>query len=237
MEEVVTIHEDCDNATGINKYLVAKAAEHGEIIKKNINKDPDGVPIMRFEKYIPKNPKRYWIIIIDHISLLKEERGFTLKQNIDKMSSYLVGIRNNFGATPVVIQQLAFDSENDERHKSGRLTPTVRDFGDSKYTTRDANVIMTLFNPAQYQLDKFQGYNVNNLGNSYRNLEILLNRDGEPNINLGLNFIGPCGTFRELPRASEMNLGIEDACINMSNGRAKFIKNSEDEWIPNPNAT
>jgi len=31
-----------------------------------------------------------------------------------------------------------------------------------------------------------------------------LNRDGEPNVNIGLNFIGPAGTFRELPRASEM---------------------------------
>jgi hypothetical protein len=219
----------------INKYLVEKAAKHGQIVEKNINKDPNGAPIMRFDKYIPNNPKRYWIIIIDHISLMLEERGFTTKQNIDKMSQYLVQIRNNFNATPVVIQQLAFDSENDERHKSGRLTPTVKDFGDSKYTTRDANVIMTLFNPAQYQLDRFQGYNVSNLGNSYRNLEILLNRDGEPNINLGLNFIGPAGTFRELPKASEMNSVIEDACINMSNARAKFIKNEEGVWVPNPN--
>jgi hypothetical protein len=62
-----------------------------------------------------------------------------------------------------------------------------------------------------------------------------LNRDGEPNINLGLNFIGPAGTFRELPKASEMNSVIEDACINMSNARAKFIKNEEGVWIPNPN--
>tara|TARA_R110002126_G_scaffold47605_3_gene133348 strand:+ start:3784 stop:3975 length:192 start_codon:yes stop_codon:yes gene_type:complete len=31
-----------------------------------------------------------------------------------------------------------------------------------------------------------------------------LNRDGEPNVNVGLNFIGPAGTFRELPKASEI---------------------------------
>ena len=38
--------------------------------------------------------------------------------------------------TPIVIQQLTFDTDNDERYKSNRLTPTLRDFGDSKYTTR-----------------------------------------------------------------------------------------------------
>ena len=102
-----------------------------------------------------------------------EERGFNTKQNIDKMSQYLVQLRNNYGATPIVIQQMAFDSENDDRHKSGRLTPTLKDFGDSKYTTRDANVIMALFSPYRYNLDRFQGYNVSALGNSYRNLEIL----------------------------------------------------------------
>ena len=93
------------------------------------------------------------------------------------MSQYLVNLRNNFGLTPIVIQQLAFDSENDERHKTGRLTPTLKDFGDSKYTTRDANVIMTLFSPYRYSLERFQGYDVTKLGNSFRNLEILENRE------------------------------------------------------------
>lgn len=121
----------------INKYLVNKAKQHGTYTEKNINKDPNGAPIMRFDSYKPHNPNRYWIIIIDHIALMLEERGFNTKQNIDKMSQYLVQLRNNYQAIPVVIQQLAFDSENDDRHKSGRLTPTLRDFGDSKYTTRD----------------------------------------------------------------------------------------------------
>ena len=204
MEDVVTIHDMPDNPTGMNKYLYRKANALGKVEYETIGKDAQGKEITRFKKYTPNDPNRYWIIMLDHIALMKAERGFNTKQNIDKMSQYFVQLRNNYGAIPVVIQQLAFDSENDERHKSGRLTPAIKDFGDSKYTTRDANVVMALFDPSRYNLDKFQNYDVRRLGNTYRNLEILANRDGEPNVNIGLNFIGPAGTFRELPKASEI---------------------------------
>lgn len=234
MEDIVTVHDMPDNPTGMNKYLINKATQHGDVTLKNINKDPEGTPIMRFDSYKPHNPKRYWLIFIDHIALMLEERGYNTKQNIDKMSQYLVQLRNNYGASPIVIQQMAFDAENDERHKSNRLTPTLKDFGDSKYTTRDANVIMTLFSPYRYNIDSFQGYNISALGNTYRNLEILENRDGEPNINLGLNFIGPCGTFRELPKASEMNADIEESASTMSNGRSKYVQDTNGLWVENP---
>lgn len=157
----------------MNKYLINKAREHGDTTLKNIQTDPGKEPIMRFGSYKPHNENRYWIQIIDHIALMKEERGFNTKQNIDKMSQYFVQLRNNYRATPVVIQQLAFDSESDERYKQQRLTPTLRDFGDSKYTTRDANVILALFSPVRYGLERFQDYDITKLGNTYRNLEIL----------------------------------------------------------------
>jgi replicative DNA helicase len=204
LEDIVTIHDMPDNATGIYKYLINKAKSNGKLLTRVIGKSNEGIEIKRFDKYIPNEPNKYWIVIIDHISLLKEERGFSTKQNIDKMSQYLVELRNNFNIIPVVIQQLSFDVDNDERQKSGRLTPTLRDFGDSKYTTRDANVILALYDPYRDKQKSFQGYDITKLGNSFRNLEILQNRDGEPGINIGLNFIGPVGTFRELPKAADM---------------------------------
>lgn len=232
MESIVTIHDMPDNPTGIYKYLNKKAAQHGEIYQKDINTDPNGSPVMRFDRYEARNPNRYWIVIIDHIALMMEERGFNTKKNIDKMSQYFVLLRNNFGITPVVIQQLAFDSESDERYKQNRLTPTLRDFGDSKYTTRDANVIMTLFSPFRYGIDKFHGYNISKMGNTYRNLEILENRDGEPNINLGLNFIGPAGTFRELPKSTEITPAMEQYAADMRNEKSSYRKNENGIWVP-----
>ena len=231
MEDMVTVHDMPDNPTGMNKYLIEKARQHGETTLKNIQTDDSKPPIMRFESYKPINENRYWIIMIDHIALMKEERNFNTKQNIDKMSQYLVQLRNNYRATPVVIQQLAFDSESDERHKQQRLTPTLRDFGDSKYTTRDANVIMALFSPIRYGLEKFNGYDIKKMGNTYRNLEILENRDGEPNINIGLNFIGPVGTFRELPKADVMTSGQCAYAADMDNGRSKYMQNEKKLWV------
>lgn len=231
MEGMVTVHDMPDNPTGMNKYLINKARQHGDTVLKVIGKDKDGDDIKRFESYKPHNENRYWIIMIDHIALMKEERGYNTKQNIDKMSQYLVQLRNNYRAIPVVIQQLAFDSESDERYKQQRLTPTLRDFGDSKYTTRDANVIMALFSPVRYGLEQFQGYDVKKMGNTYRNLEILENRDGEPNINIGLNFIGPVGTFRELPRADKMTAGHCEYAAAMGNKRSKYVQNEEGIWV------
>lgn len=173
MEDIVTIHDMPDNPTGIYKYLNKKASNFGTVFNKDINTDPKGPPVMRFDRYEANNPNRYWLVIIDHIALMMEERGFNTKKNIDKMSQYFVLLRNNFGISPVVIQQMAFDAESDERHKSNRLTPTLKDFGDSKYTTRDANVIMSLFSPFRYGVEKFHGYNIAAMGNTYRNLEIL----------------------------------------------------------------
>lgn len=234
LEEICTIHEDVDNPTGIYKYLTDKAKTKGEIIYKNIQKDPDKPPILRFDRFIPNNKNRYWLVFLDHIALMQEERGFNTKQNIDKMSQYFVRLRNNYSMTPIIIQQLAFDSENDERHKSGRLSPTLKDFGDSKYTTRDANVIMTLFSPFRYKMERFNNYDILKLGNTFRSLEILENRDGEPNVVLGLNFIGPNGTFREMPRASELNDEQYKYYSSLKNDNSSFIQNSGGLWVKRP---
>lgn len=232
LEDVVKIHDMPDNPTGMYKYLRTKMEDKGETIRKNINADPGGDPVWRFDRYIPNNPKCYNIAIIDHIALMMEERGFSTKQNIDKMSQYLVLLRNNFKMIPVVIQQLAFASESDERYKQGRLTPTLKDFGDSKYTTRDANVIMTLFSPYRYQIPEFQGYDIGALGNTYRNLEILENRDGEPNVNVGLNFIGKSGTFRELPPSKDMTPERSAYAFSMENNRSTYKQNESGIWVP-----
>lgn len=222
-DKYVTIHDAPDNPTGIYKYLLSKAEKHGTIHKKNIQQDPAGQPIMRFDYYEPFNKKRHKINIIDHIGLVLQESGKSLKESIDDLSKYLVRCRNNFGDTNVIVQQLAFDVGNDERVKTNRVTPTIKDAGDSKYTVRDADMVIALFSPSRYHLDKFHGYNISALGDSFRNLEILVSRDGEPGINIGLNFIGPVGTFRELPIAVEMSDSHYNHSINYVNGNSKYI--------------
>ena len=141
LEDILTISDSVDNPTGIYKQLLKKASQNGTVFKKNINKDSNGEPIMRFDRYEPKNTNKYHFYFVDHLGLTMEERGFSLKQTMDKVSSYSVELRNNYGMSPVIIQQMSFDTTNDERFKTGRLAPTVRDFGDSRYPVRDNRLI------------------------------------------------------------------------------------------------
>lgn len=59
----------------------------------------------------------------------------------------------------------------------------------------------------------------------------ILNRDGEPNINLGLNFIGPSGTFRELPKASEMTDAKYAYAASLMNAKSTYIKNEQGLYV------
>jgi hypothetical protein len=46
-------------------------------------------------------------------------------------------LRNRYGFSPVVIQQQAFQGENLDAIKENKVTPTIANLGDSKYTSRD----------------------------------------------------------------------------------------------------
>lgn len=217
LEDNLHIFDIALNPTGVNKYLFRKAEEHGKILKKIINTVDDNknpVTMEVFDKYVPNNPNRFWIVILDHAALLREELGKSTKQLIDKMSEYLVAGRNNFGITPVVIQQLNYDINSPERAKIGRLTPMLSDFGDSKYTTRDCNYCLSLFNPSKFEQSNFRGYDISKLGDRFRSVEILKGRDGGIGTRIGLAYLGAVGVYKELPKAEEMRQGDYQAIIN-----------------------
>lgn len=218
LEDILTIFDidEITNPTGMFKYLKQKAEKRGKTITTPVDIG-GGKIIQKFESWTPNNPHRYHEIIIDSIGLVETEKNKTLKQCIDDLSKYCIKLRNRYRDIPVVIQQLGADADNDMRFTGNRLKPTLRDFSDSKYTPRDANVILTLFNPSSYEMDSFGGYDIGRLGNSFRNLEVLRNRDGDQNVNIGLEFIGKVGTFKELPKADE----ISESCytrIESQNG-------------------
>lgn len=230
IEKILTVHS-VSNPTGISKYLYNKAELNGTIHKKNIQSDPNGEPILAFDYYQPNDPDKYWIVLIDHIGLTLQESGKSIKEIIDDLSKKLVQIRNNFNVTVVVVQQLTFATVDDERFKSKRLTPTLADFSDSKFTTRDCTYCLALFNPARVELINFHGYNIGKLGNSFRNLEILASRSGEANINIGLNFIGPTGVIRELPLSKDMTEGHYYQASNYINGNTIYKKNEKGIYV------
>jgi replicative DNA helicase len=199
MEDVLTIIDANQNPTGVNKFMLSHAKANGEFKYKTVNNGDGDIKI--FDKYVPNHSNDYTLIIIDHISLMKRESGHTVKANVDKMSEYLIPLRNNFGYTPVVVQQLNRSNTATDRFKMDMVEPKLSDFKDSGNTQQDANVIMALFSPRRHELENFRGYDITKLKDRFRSLSILKNRDGASDVRVGLQFVGEVGYFQELPKA------------------------------------
>ena len=195
------------NPTGILKFCRGYAEQHGTTYYKEVKiKDELGVEktVKMFDRYEMENPNEYRIIIIDTINLIDTERGMSLKQSMDKLSEYLAKyLRNRYFFSPVVIQQQAFDSEGNEAFKLNKIRPSVAGLGDSKYTSRDSNVVLGLFSPFRFGLETYMGYDIKKFRDNIRFLEVIVSRDGEMGGILPLYFDGATCTFAELPKPDD----------------------------------
>ena len=202
-EEHVIFPEEKPNPTGILNYCKSYARQHGtEYTKKGKYKDEWGQikETEIFDHYEQDDPNEYRLIIIDTMNLIDTERGMTLKQSMDKLSEYLAKyLRNRYKFSPVVIQQQAFESEGNDAFKLNRLRPSAQGLGDSKYISRDCNVLLGLFSPFRFSLDTYLDYNIKKFKDNIRFLEVCINRDGEMGGIAPLFFDGAVCAFDELP--------------------------------------
>lgn len=191
------------NPTGIYKFCRNYAEEHGKVVYKTIQiKNEFGATEDRkvFDSYIPDNPEEYVIPIVDTVNLIDREAGLTQKQAMDKLSEYAAKyLRNRYNMSPILIQQQSFESENNDSFKLGRNKPAVHTLGDSKYTARDANLVLGINSPARFGIPEYFGYNIQKLKDNARFLEVIINRDGQVGGVIGLFFDGATCTFKELP--------------------------------------
>lgn len=203
-ESHIIFPEEAANPTGIYKYCKNYAEEHGTVYTKiGKYKDEFGVVQERqvFDRYEQDNPNEYRLVIVDTINLIDTERGMTLKQSMDKLSEYCAKyLRNRYNYSPIIIQQQAFDQEGNEAFKIGRVRPSVAGLGDSKYTSRDSNVVLGLFSPFRFALKEYEGYDISKFKDNIRFLEMIVNRDGEMGGLCPLFFDGAVCQFEELPR-------------------------------------
>ena len=199
------------NPTGVYKVCKNYAEQHGTTYYKDLEiKDEFGSKkiVKAFDRYEMENPNEYRIIIIDTINLIDTERGMTLKQSIDKLSEYLAKyLRNRYCFSPVVIQQQSVESESLDAFKANKLEPAVASTGDSKYPSRDSNLVLGLFSPYKFNLTNYMGYDITKLKDSVRFLKVLVNRDGNMGGVLPLYFDGAVCKFAELPLPND-NVGM-----------------------------
>jgi len=206
-EECVQFETENTNPTGVLRVCEAYAKSVGSYKShKQASKGDWTKEVEIFDSYVPNDKNHYKICIIDHIGLVDREQGFRTKDAVDKMSEYFVKyLRNRYGYTCVAIQQQASESEGLEAIKQKRMLPTASTLGDSKYTARDADLVLGLFDPSKFGLNTWLGYDIGTgLKNYGRFLYVIANRNGEMGGVCPLFFDGAVCDFEELPRPDEV---------------------------------
>lgn len=197
--EFVDIIEGGTNPTGIWKYVKNYAHNNGKLEE-----------IDEFNKiYIPNDPNKIVIPIIDHMGLTKLERGMSKKEAIDKVSEYNQIFRDLYGYSPVAVSQINRDLGAFMLKNMPSFEPTLDSIKESGKIAEDSDVVISLFQPLRYKTED-ANYKVSNFidptngGDYFRSLKILKNSYGEADIRCGMGFMGVTGMFKELPKSKEM---------------------------------
>lgn len=197
-----------DEETTPNKYhdiLLEYAKKVGKFKK-------EGRFISECEGYVPNNPNLYTIVLVDTVNLADMDSGHdTVKSSIDRISRLNVWFRNKCGFTFVVIQQFNAEISAVDRSRYGIKTPLLRDFEDSKRTTKDANVVFGMFDPMRHMKSDettFMGYDIAILKSWFRSLHLLKHRNGPSNKFIPLWCRGAVGLFDQLP--DPLNMGPDE---------------------------
>ena len=114
------------NPTGIRIICENYAKDNGTIHYKTIKiKDEFGQWEDKkvFDYYTPNNPQEFRFIVVDHCSLVKPERGMSIKETIDQLSKNCVDLRNRYRLSPIIIQQQSAENESNDSMKMQNIRP------------------------------------------------------------------------------------------------------------------
>lgn len=200
---------DSTNPSGVWFDLNAYADSHGKSImvdEEYTNRDTGEIKKRKkFDHYEPDDPDEYVLIAIDHVSLLSQERGKNLRETINKLSEYMVQLRNKFGYTPIVIQQQSTETADLEAFKANKIRPTTAGLSDSKYTARDCNTMIGIVNPFKFEIPTYLKYNIEKFQDNIRFIEVVIQRGGIAKGIAALFFDGATCYFNQLPDYNELS--------------------------------
>ena len=195
------------NPSGVWFDLNNYADSHGKSIYKEeeyVNRDTGEIKKRKkFDHYEPDDPDEYVLIVVDHVSLLSQERGKNLRETINKLSEYMVQLRNKFRYTPVIVQQQSTETADLEAFKANKIRPTTAGLSDSKYTARDCNTMLGIVNPFKFELPTYLKYNIEKFQDNIRFLEVVIQRGGLAKGIAAMFFDGATCFFNQLPEPNE----------------------------------
>ncbi len=203
---IIIFNEERNNPTGIRNELMKYAKLNGtmhytEFVTK------DNVKGRRISGYTPKNPSKFVIVITDHLRKIIPERGFNMKQTVDKAIEYSVEQRNMFNFSFVHIIHLNRNMTDMTRIKyaGDLLYPNSDDIKDSGNLAEEADYMLTMFNPndERYRLTKHFGKIIKDgKGNekypNMRTIHLVENRHGPFPVHFGCQMLGNVKQFKKI---------------------------------------
>jgi hypothetical protein len=155
------------------------------------------------EEYVEYDPNRYKVVLIDHVGLIGGSD--TKKAKIDTVVEYFIYFRNKCNMTGIFIQQMNRNAKGMDRKLNGYELFQLDDFKDTSGTTEGSEVVIALYFPYREKIARCEGYPIQNvLKKRFRLCQILKNRYGQADVNIGMAFYGEIGLYKDLPKPEEI---------------------------------
>lgn len=240
MSDTVELIGGVDNPTGIYlqarnyaesvgtyyRYIQSDGKEvftkrrDGKVVKAHPKECPSSTKYQPI--YVPDDESLITIHINDHLQAMSTEKGYGDKQKFDKMSEYTRILRDLYGMSMVVVNQMNRAISDTMRRVKTELLPEDSDFSGSSNMYNDCDMAGILFNPYKYGLTTMKDYRLNHCIddkdiNRFRSYHLLKNTYGPDNLIFAYQFIGEVGMFRELPAPSEIDNAMYHRIANPRN--------------------
>jgi replicative DNA helicase len=204
-----------ENPTGMYFTLWEHGKKHGKFTYESYT-DHEGKQKQKIVSFKPYDPNWQCVVVLDHLSLMSLERGFSVKENIDKWSEYCVELSNQFGMSFFNISQFNDSLSSVERSKlkGVDISPQQSDFKNTRNPYDDSDVVIGLMNPWKLDMRECLKYKLHDFRANFVMLKIIKNRLSVDNIAIGTLFNARAGTFIELPKVDEMTDALYQEYLN-----------------------
>lgn len=202
----IDVIENIRNPTGIYKDI----REYMNTIGENIIEDGK---IIGYKYY---DEDTYVFVVIDHASFLQAEKingTHTQWDSLQHLSQEYLShqMKDRYKCVVILIQQQNADTSKQEFYRGetvvAKLEPSTSNLAIYKNTQQDATMILGIFNPNQYSISEYYGYDVSTLKDNCRFLIVLKDRHfGSIGVRIPLLFNGATNQFQTLPKENTEEL-------------------------------
>lgn len=147
-----------DTPTGLRNFLLDYAKYNGEFIYDS-NKENK-----KIIGYNPVNSNKYVVVITDHLRKINSEKGYKIKETVDKYVQITVELRNwcNFSFIHIIHLNRLLTNIDRMIDSKEQLYPTGDDIKDTGNLSEECNHLFTMFDPndSKYRLRSHFGLKI-----------------------------------------------------------------------------